>query len=341
MTLPIKRSYRPMEAEPATALPRGANWQYEPKWDGFRCLAFRDGVKIDLQSKSQKPLTRYFPELVAALTAVNARTFVLDGEIVIPAKGNLSFDDLLMRIHPAASRILKLSQSTPCVFIVFDLLVDDKNKKLITLPLEERRKKLESFFQRFVHKRGSLELSPATHDPKQARKWFHMGVGLDGIVAKRTEMPYQSGERTGMQKIKTQRTADCVVGGYRYLENKPLVGSLLLGLYDEQGNLDHVGYTSSIHDEDRLSLTTKLQAMIGPPGFTGKAPGGPSRWSTKHSMEWQPLKNKLVVEVQFDHFAGERFRHGTKFLRWRPDKSPRECTMKQVQRENRSALKLL
>jgi len=330
-----------MEAEPATALPRGANWQYEPKWDGFRCLAFRDGVKIDLQSKSQKPLTRYFPELVAALTAVNARTFVLDGEIVIPAKGNLSFDDLLMRIHPAASRILKLSQSTPCVFIVFDLLVDDKNKKLITLPLEERRKKLESFFQRFVHKRGSLEISPATHDPKQARKWFHMGVGLDGIVAKRTEMPYQSGERTGMQKIKTQRTADCVVGGYRYLENKPLVGSLLLGLYDEQGNLDHVGYTSSIHDEDRLSLTRKLQAMIGPPGFTGKAPGGPSRWSTKHSMEWQPLKNKLVVEVQFDHFAGERFRHGTTFLRWRPDKSPRECTMKQVQRENRSALKLL
>jgi len=341
MTLPVKRSYQPMEAEPATALPQGANWQYEPKWDGFRCLAFRDGPKIDLQSKSQKPLTRYFPELSAALTALKARTFVLDGEIVIPVKGNLSFDDLLMRIHPAASRILKLSQSTPCVFIIFDLLVDDKNKQLTTLPLQERRKKLESFFQRFVRGHGALELSPATNDIKQARKWFHMGVGLDGIVAKRTEMPYQSGERTGMQKIKTQRTADCVVGGYRYLEKKPLVGSLLLGLYNEQGNLDHVGYTSSIHDEDRPGLTKRLQAMVEPPGFTGKTPGGLSRWSTRHSMEWQPLKNKLVVEVQFDHFAGGRFRHGTKFLRWRPDKSPRECTTKQVQREDRSALELL
>src|SRR5581483_11914452 len=159
MTLPVKRSYQPMEAEPATALPQGANWQYEPKWDGFRCLAFRDGPKIDLQSKSQKPLTRYFPELSAALTALKARTFVLDGEIVIPVKGNLSFDDLLMRIHPAASRILKLSQSTPCVFIIFDLLVDDKNKQLTTLPLQERRKKLESFFQRFVRGHGALELS--------------------------------------------------------------------------------------------------------------------------------------------------------------------------------------
>jgi ATP-dependent DNA ligase len=168
-----------------------------------------------------------------------------------------------------------------------------------------------------------------------------MGVGLDGIVAKRNDVAYHSGERTGMLKIKKQRTADCVVGGFRYLEKKKLVGSLLLGLYNDEGELDHVGYTSSIHAEDRPALTRKLQKLIKPPGFTGKVPGGLSRWSTKHSMEWQPLDNQLVVEVQFDHFTGGRFRHGTKFLRWRPDKASRDCTMDQVKRENRSALALL
>src|SRR5258708_2673492 len=168
-----------------------------------------------------------------------------------------------------------------------------------------------------------------------------MGVGLDGIIAKRSDLAYQTGERTGMQKIKTQRTADCVVGGFRYLEKKPLVGSLLLGLYNAEGLLDHVGFTSSIHAQDRAALTNRLEKMIKPPGFTGKAPGGPSRWSTKHSSEWQPLDGQLVVEVQFDHFTGGRFRHGTKFLRWRPEKAPRDCTMKQVARENRSALGLL
>ena len=341
MTLPIKLNYRPMEAEPATDLPKGPQWHYEPKWDGFRCLAFREGAKIDLQSKSQKPLSRYFPELVKALANLKAKSFVLDGEIVISVDGNLSFDDLLMRIHPAASRIQKLSESTPSKFIVFDLLVDDKGKSLVGLPLQERRKKLEIFFKSFTNDKGLLELSPVTNDLSKARKWFHMGVGLDGIVAKRKDLPYQSGERTGMQKIKTQRTADCVVGGFRYLEKKRLVGSLLLGLYNDKGLLDHVGYTSSIHDEDRAALTKKLEPMIKPPGFTGKAPGGPSRWSTKHSMKWQPLQTKLVVEVQFDHFTGGRFRHGTKFLRWRPEKALEDCTMKQVRRENRSALGLL
>lgn len=341
MTLPLKNTYRPMDADPAEELPVGLGWLYEPKWDGFRCLAFRDGSKIDLESKSQRPLTRYFPELVVALSGLKPKKFVLDGEIVIPANGGLSFDDLLMRIHPAASRVEKLSQQTPCLFIVFDLLVDATGKNLIHLSLEERRKLLEIFAKKWFEKVRLLRISPVTDDLKIAKKWFRMGIGLDGIVAKRRDLPYQSGERTGMLKIKTQRTADCVVGGFRYLEKKPLVGSLLLGLYNERGQLDHVGFTSSIHAQDRAALTEKLKKMIKPPGFNGKAPGGLSRWSTRRSMQWKPLDDTLVVEVQFDHFTGGRFRHGTKFLRWRPEKAPRDCTVKQVKRENRSALDLL
>jgi ATP-dependent DNA ligase len=288
MTLPIKKNYRPMEAEPASELPMGPQWHYEPKWDGFRCLAFRDGPTIDLHSKSQKPLTRYFPELVAVLGALKAKIFVLDGEIVIPVAGNLAFDDLLMRIHPAASRIEKLSQATPSLFIVFDLLVDNKGKNLVQLPLVDRRHRLEAFIKTFVSEKGPLRISPATKDLNRARKWFHMGVGLDGIVAKRTDLPYQSGERFGMQKIKKQRTADCVVGGFRYLEKKPLVGSVLLGLYNGEGRLDHVGYTSSIHAEDRPALTKKLKKMIQPPGFTGKSPGDLSRWTP--STRWNGIQ---------------------------------------------------
>jgi ATP-dependent DNA ligase len=286
-------------------------------------------------------LTRYFPELATALLALKPKKFVLDGEIVIPVDGHLSFDELLIRIHPAASRVLKLSQQHPCVFIVFDLLVDEKGKSLVKLTLEERRLQLERLAKSFFDEHPTINLSPVADDLAVARKWFHMGVGLDGIVAKRKDLPYQSGERTGMQKVKKQRTADCVVGGFRYLEKKKQVGSLLLGLYNQQGLLDHVGFSSSIQADERLALTKKLEKMIKPPGFTGKAPGGLSRWSTKHSMEWQPLDPKLVAEVQFDHFTGGRFRHGTKFLRWRPEKAPRGCTMKQVKRENKSALGLL
>ena len=341
MTLPLNKSYSPMEALPALELPAGPEWQYEPKWDGFRCLAFRDGERVDLQSKSGKPLTRYFPELAAALLALKPRKFVLDGEIVISVDGDLSFDELLMRIHPAASRVLKLSQEHPCVFIVFDLLVDEKSKSLAKLSLKKRRQLLERFAKSNFKNNPYVRLSPITEDLGVARKWFHMGVGLDGIVAKRNDLPYQTGERTGMQKIKKQRTADCVVGGIRYLEKKPLVGSLLLGLYNKEGLLDHVGFCSSIQANERPALTKKLEKLIKPPGFTGKAPGGLSRWSTKHSMEWQPLDPKLVAEVQFDHFTGGRFRHGTRFLRWRPEKAPRDCTMEQVRRENKSALNLL
>ena len=339
MTLPLKKSYKPMEADSAARLPEGSEWWYEPKWDGFRCLAFRDGERIDLQSKSQKPLTRYFPELLSALRELRASKFVLDGEIVIPVDGQLSFDDLLMRIHPAESRVRRLAQATPCVYIVFDLLLDENGQSLDGFTLEKRRKLLERFAKHF-RKGGLLQLSPMTPDLSEARKWFHMGVGLDGIVAKNKELKYESGKRTGMQKVKKQRTADCVVGGFRYLEKKRQVGSLLLGLYNPEGQLDHVGFSSSISSKERLALTKRLEQLIKPPGFTGKAPGGPSRWSTKHSMEWQPLQPKLVAEVQFDHFTGGRFRHGTKFLRWRPDKSPRACTVEQV-KENRSALGLL
>ncbi|MFY9741881.1 MAG: ATP-dependent DNA ligase [Candidatus Sulfotelmatobacter sp.] len=341
MTLPLQKNYRPMEAKPASELPTGSDWQYEPKWDGFRCLGFRDGKRVDLMSKSGKPLARYFPELVAALASLKAPQFVLDGEIVIPVDGSLSFDHLLMRIHPAAGRIEKLSHESPCVFIVFDLLVDDKGKSLVKELLEQRRPRLEKFAAKYLHANQTIRLSPLTLDLAVAREWFHMGVALDGVIAKRRDMPYQSGERTGMQKIKRHRTADCVVGGFRYLEKKPVAGSLLLGLYNEQGQLDHVGFTSSFQAKDRPALTKKLKKIIEPPGFTGKAPGGLSRWSTKRSMEWQPLKPELVAEVQFDHFTGGRFRHGTKFLRWRPEKSPRQCTLRQVEQESRSALNLL
>ena len=223
-----------MEASPARSLPVGAEWQYEPKWDGFRCLAFRDQKKVDLQSKSGKPLARYFPELVGALGKLKAAKFVLDGEIVIPFQGGLSFDQLLMRIHPAASRVKALSEQTPCVFIIFDLLVDDQGRSLVKLPLEGRRKALEGFARKYL-KNKMIRLSPLTQDLSVARKWFHMGVALDGVVAKRRDLAYQSGERSGMQKIKKLRTADCVVGGFRFLDKKPLVGSLLLGLYDQKG----------------------------------------------------------------------------------------------------------
>jgi ATP-dependent DNA ligase len=330
-----------MEALPARELPIGREWQYEPKWDGFRCLAFRDHKRVDLMSKSGKPLTRYFPELVEALIALKAQQFVLDGEIVIAIHGKLSFDDLLMRIHPASSRIQKLSRSTPCMYLVFDLLVDETGESLVSVPLDARRKRLEPFAGRVLKSSEILHLSPATSDLNVARRWFNAGVGLDGVIAKRRDLPYESGERNGMQKIKTQRTADCVVGGFRYLEKQSLVGSLLLGLYDDEGKLNHVGFTSSIHAADRPGLTRRVKKLIKPPGFTGRAPGGPSRWSTKRSAEWEPLAPELVVEVQFDHFSGGRFRHGTKLLRWRPDKAPRNCTMTQVERENLAILDLL
>ena len=329
--LPIRPPYPPAEAKSVGEIPREPGWLYEPKWDGFRCLAFRLGKQVLLQSKAGQPLGRYFPELVAALGDLPQDQFVIDGEIVIFSDGHLSFDDLLMRIHPAESRIRKLSLETPVSMMCFDLLVDAAGKTLVELPLTGRRKRLEEFF-REIPPKGSIRLSPASPDRNQAEKWMsELGkVGLDGVVAKRLNDPYASGERTAMVKIKRIRTADCVVGGFRYAEKGNGIGSLLLGLYNDEGLLDHVGFTSSFNVEQRQELRTIVEAQIGKPGFTGHAPGGPSRWSTKRSTEWQPLKPKLVCEVQYDHFSGSRFRHGTKFLRWRPEKKPQQCTFQQV-----------
>jgi ATP-dependent DNA ligase len=331
MALPLKQPYLPMEAKSVEQLPASDEWQYEPKWDGFRCLAFRDGDRVDLQSKSGQPLGRYFPELVEALVKLKAKQFVIDGEIVVPVQGKFSFDDLLMRIHPAASRIKKLAQETPAKLIVFDLLVNDRGRSLVDLRLSERRKKLDAFAKKVFARNKFLELSPCTRDLRIAKDWLRgAGVDLDGVIAKRIDLPYQSGNRHGMVKVKRLRTADCVVGGFRYASEGKVVGSLLLGLYDVKGLLHHVGFSASFKASEKPALTKKLEKLIKPPGFTGNAPGGPSRWATERSAEWQPLAPKLVVEVQYDHFTGGRFRHGTKFLRWRPEKKPRQCTLEQV-----------
>jgi ATP-dependent DNA ligase len=331
-----------MEALSVDVIPEGEEWQYEPKWDGFRCVAFRDGDKIELQSKSQQPLARYFPEVVKALATLKARRFVLDGEIAIPAGRGFSFDALLQRIHPAASRIQRLSEETPAILIVFDLLAGADGKSLLNVPLAERRARLERFAAEHFDARGTMRLSPATAKLAEARKWLaQTGATLDGIVAKRRHLEYRSGERDGMQKIKNFRSADCVVGGFRYGSKTKVVGSLLLGLYDDQGLLHHVGFTSSIAAADRPALTKKLEKLIAPPGFTGKAPGGPSRWNAGKETVWQPLKPKLVVEVCHDHVTGGRFRHGTKLLRWRPDKAPAQCTVKQLAQKQANLLRLL
>jgi ATP-dependent DNA ligase len=342
MTLPLHPPFPPMEAKSVDEVPTGQDWHYEPKWDGFRCLAFRDGAKVELQSKAGQPLTRYFPELVEALSALKARQFVLDSEIVVPADGAFSFDALLQRIHPARSRIDKLASETPALLIVFDLLVNDKGRSLVEIPLRERRPALKAFADRYLRGRKRIRLSPATTRLSDAKRWLErVGATLDGIIAKRRDEPYRTGDRTGMQKIKNYRSADCVVGGFRYNEGKEVVGSLLLGLYDDDGLLHHVGFTSTIANKDKPALTRKLEKLIAPPGFTGNAPGGPSRWSTKRSAVWQPLRPELVVEVCYDHFAGERFRHGTRLLRWRPDKAPRQCTLEQLKQKKANLMKLL
>ena len=344
MALPLPKSYPPMDALLVAEIPTGEQWQYEPKWDGFRTLVFRDGEKIDLQSKRGQPLGRYFPEVVEAVGDLNAKKIVLDGELVIPEDNSLSFDALLQRIHPSESRIKKLSKETPAVLILFDMLVNTDGKLLADQLLKIRRAALQAFAKKYLKHNDRIVLSPATTDIRIARRWYSgVGATLDGVIAKRLDMTYQSANRTGMMKIKNIRTADCVVGGFRYATgSKTAVGSLLLGLYDQKGLLNHVGFCSSFKTEERKKLAKLLEPLISSPGFTGNAPGGPSRWSTERSTEWQPLKPKLVVEVQYDHFTGGRFRHGTRLLRWRPDKSPLSCTMKQVAQESAvSPLKLM
>jgi ATP-dependent DNA ligase len=338
--MPLKPPLAPMEARSVDAIPEGPDWQYEPKWDGFRCVVFRDGSDVTLQSKAGKPLTRYFPDVVAAVSQLKAKRFVLDGEIVVPRDGAFSFDDLLQRIHPAKSRIEKLARETPALLIAFDLLQDERGHSLLELPLRDRRPKLDAFANDYFD--GSSRLSPATTKLSDAKGWLKkVGATLDGIIAKRRDAPYGAGTRDAMVKIKNYRSADCVVGGFRYGTDSKLVGSLLLGLYDDDGLLHHVGFTSSIARTEKPAITAKLEKLKGGSGFTGNAPGGPSRWATERSAEWVPVKPKLVVEVCYDHFSGERFRHGTRLLRWRPDKAPQQCTMDQVKQKKADLMKLL
>ncbi|HYC33308.1 MAG TPA: ATP-dependent DNA ligase, partial [Gemmatimonadales bacterium] len=275
---------------------------------------------------------RYFPDVVESLAALTPRRFVLDGEIVIPVDGRLSFDELLLRVHPAASRVRTLVEAHRACLVVFDLLVDERGRSLAGLPLEQRRERLEAFAARHIGENEAIVLSDATRRLATARRWLAGGRGgdLDGVVAKRLDLPYRSGERDGMLKVKRQRTADCVVGGYRYASKGGGIGSLLLGLYDGEGLLHHVGFCSSLTAKERGTLLARLEPLRKPPGFTGRAPGGPSRWSTERSAQWEPVDPRLVVEVGYDHVSGGRFRHGTRFLRWRPDKAPRQCTMEQI-----------
>lgn len=317
----------PMEAMLAAELPEGADWQFEPKWDGFRCLARRNGDELTLTSKSGKPLGRYFPEIVDMLKGLKTAKFLVDGELVISVGDRLSFGALQLRLHPAESRVRKLAAETPAALIVFDILELD-GKSLALELLSARRKALERFFQ--LNHSPSLRLSPMTLDREVALDWLkRSGGSLDGVIAKRRDLEYRSGERA-MVKVKQQRTVDCVVGGFRYAQQEHEVGSLLLGLYDAEGRLDHVGFTSAIPSAERPLLTKELEKLIAPPGFTGSAPGGPSRWSNARSMNWEPLKPVLVAEVRYDQVTDRRFRHGTGFLRWRPDKDPRQCTFEQL-----------
>jgi ATP-dependent DNA ligase len=341
MTLPLDMNTPPMEARPVADLPSGDNWRYEPKWDGFRCLAYRDGEHVALRSKSGQDLGRYFPDVVAALGHLAARQFVLDGEIVIPIERRLSFEALQLRLHPAESRVRKLAAEHPALYVVFDLLVAADGRLLSEKPFTDRRQALEKFVAAQGDAPG-IRLSPSIADREVALGWIErLGGDIDGVIAKRADLPYLAGSRDGMQKYKLTRTADCVVGGFRYGKDSNLVGSLLLGLYDEAGLLNHVGFTATLPAKDKPALTRRLEQLVEPPGFTGRAPGGPSRWSTERSGEWQPLRPELVIEVRFDHVTEGRFRHGTTLLRWRPDKAPRQCRFDQLPAGEGGALALL
>jgi ATP-dependent DNA ligase len=324
----------PMEAKLVSDLPDSAGWQFEPKWDGFRALIYRRGEQVEIMSKSGKPLGRYFPELVQVVREVDCHAFVLDGEIILPIGDVLSFDALQARLHPAASRVARLSRETPAHIMLFDCLMVD-GLDLLEQPLSERRLHLEAFHH--AHGGPSMLLTDRTSDRSVARAWLAAAGGaLDGVVAKRFDEPYQPAERA-MLKVKQHRSADCVVGGFRRVRDGKGVASLLLGLYDEAGRLNHVGFISGIPADERLHMLHRLEPLIGAPGFTGKAPGGPSRWNDGQESEWEPLRSELVVEVLYDQVTGHRFRHGTKLLRWRPDKASSQCRMDQLIHELRPA----
>ena len=347
MKLPFPPPIEPMLSSVAPALPSGAEWQFEPKWDGFRTLVFRDGEEILLQSRDLKPMNRYFPELVEPLRGALPERCVLDGEVVIVGANGLDFDALLLRIHPAASRVKMLAEQTPASYVAWDLLAlgDDDLREA---PLEERRRQLERMMKKV---QPPVHLSPATRDRALAEDWFARfeGAGLDGVMAKRLDEPYRPGQRT-MIKVKHARTADCVVAGFRWHKNGPgtMVGSLLLGLYDEEGTLHHVGVTAAFTTAVRKQLVTELEplrkhALKNHPwrdwaeahreaNEAGqRLPGATSRWNRGKDLSWEPLRPERVCEVAYDHMQGTRFRHAARFVRWRHDKRPEDCRYDQLE----------
>lgn len=334
---------KPMLAKLAREFPEADDLVYEPKWDGFRCIAFRDGGDVELGSRNEKPLTRYFPEVVDAVTAQFPARCVVDGEIVIAGESGLDFEALLQRIHPAASRVRLLAEQTPASFVAFDLLAlgdDDLRER----PFEARRAALEGAFAGAV---SPVHVTPATRDRAVAEDWFDRfeGAGLDGVVAKRVDLPYREDARL-MLKVKHARTADCVVAGFRWHKSGGVVGSLLLGLYDDEGGLHHVGVASGFSVARQRELLDEIapyreNALDGHPWAAWaeamaqadsktRLPGGPSRWNAGRDLSWEPLRPASVIEVAYDHLQGDRFRHATAFVRWRPDRDPRSCTYSQL-----------
>ncbi len=352
MNLPVRPPVKPMLAKLSRELPTGDDLVYEPKWDGFRCIVFRDGDEVELGSRNERPLDRYFPELAEPLKARLPERCVLDGEVVIATSRGLDFEALLQRIHPAASRVRKLAEETPASFVAFDLLAlgdDDLRQR----PFAERRARLEEIL---AATQPPVHVTPATDDPSVAREWFERfeGAGLDGVVAKSRTLHYCENQRV-MLKVKHERTADCVVAGFRWHKTGPVVGSLLLGLYDEHGTLHHVGVASGFSAARRKELTEDVApyrenaleghpwaewasaSAQGPSGpaergtqQAGRLPGGTSRWNAGRDMSWEPIRPERVAEVAFDHLQGDRFRHATHFLRWRPDRDPRSATYAQL-----------
>jgi ATP-dependent DNA ligase len=347
MQLPINPPLLPMLAKKVAALPEGAGWVFEPKWDGFRTLVFRDGDEVFIQSRDEKPLNRYFPELASALLAQLPARCVLDGEIVLARGGSLDFDALQMRLHPAASRVKLLSAEIPASVVFFDLLAEGE-LDLREQPFRARRERLERVLEQ---RRPPLYLTPATQDLAQAADWFSRfeGAGLDGVMAKASSGIYEPDKRV-MLKVKHERDCDCVVAGFRFHKKgqRDAVGSLLLGLYDDQGSLQHVGVCASFTDKKRRELLDFLapyreNALAEHPwrswaghdaaeeGGEQRMPGGKSRWSGGKDLSWEPLRPELVVEVAYDHMQGSRFRHTAQFRRWRSDKAPKDCDYAQLE----------
>jgi ATP-dependent DNA ligase len=324
MALEVPLSIQPMEAVPVGELPKGDDWLFEPKYDGFRCILFQNDDSVHLQSRRQRPLGRYFPEVIEAARLLPIRRFVFDGELIVPDQ---PFDTLQLRLHPAASRVRLLSREHPAQIVVFDLLADERGQSLLGKPFRERRAGLEAIFKQ-IGRTPSFVLSKATTSRDTARGWLkHLGHGLDGIVAKRLDLNYRPNQRA-MQKFKLWRTIDCVVGGIYYKLDKQTVEYLLMGLYDGAGRLNYVGRCGIGNNGHEIAKL--LKPLIGGSGFTGNAPGGNSRWSSGHEREPVPLQPRLVAEVSADHIENGRFRHGSRLIRWRDDKEPAACTMDQV-----------